>query len=333
MATNSLVYSNARAKAMENSLLTQEKITRLVFAENLDEGIRILYESNYGGGIAINSPYDFEVMLQAEIQAISAFLREAMPTGSGLECFLFKNDYHNAKAAMKAKYLRLEEAAFMLKPDGMMSGKKIVDDVKQDNYNDFYEPMQKAAREIDLAFAMGNRSARFIDITLDKALYSHMAAFLKKCKYADMKKYFASETDFKNISALLRTKKLGLDQKFFKEGFLEGGNIRLDEFTAIFDKEIEEIADALRYKDAAKFAAKAVSDVKNEGMVTFEADLDNFLQDIFKKNRNDLFGVAPIAGLFVAKNTEIKVVRMILVCLKNNIDKQIIKKRLREFYA
>ncbi len=65
MANNSLVYSNARVKAMENSFLTNEKIVRMAYADSLEEGIKILLESSYGGGILIEGN-DYETLLQAE---------------------------------------------------------------------------------------------------------------------------------------------------------------------------------------------------------------------------------------------------------------------------
>ena len=119
MANNSLVYSNARVKAMENSFLTNEKIVRMAYSDSLEEGIKILLESSYGGGILIEGN-DYETLLQAEDRRISEFMLDAMPKGVGMESFLIKNDYHNLKAIVKGKYMRLESIDFMLMPKGML---------------------------------------------------------------------------------------------------------------------------------------------------------------------------------------------------------------------
>ncbi|MDE5911747.1 MAG: V-type ATPase subunit, partial [Clostridia bacterium] len=68
-------------------------------------------------------------------------------------------------------------------------------------------------------------------------------------------------------------------------------------------------------------------------MVAFERIWDNTLINIFKEGRNDIFTVAPIAGFYVAKKIEIKIVRMICILLKNDVDKDVIRDRLRELYA
>lgn len=71
----------------------------------------------------------------------------------------------------------------------------------------------------------------------------------------------------------------------------------------------------------------------NKALVEYEVLWDNYLLNIFKEDRADIFSVAPIAGFYVAKKIELKMVRMILTCLKNRADIKEIKARLRGFYA
>jgi vacuolar-type H+-ATPase subunit C/Vma6 len=73
--------------------------------------------------------------------------------------------------------------------------------------------------------------------------------------------------------------------------------------------------------------------LKTGDFVAFERIWDNTLLNIFKDERNDIFSVAPIAGFYVAKKIEIKIVRMICILLKNDVDKDVIRDRLRELYA
>ena len=68
-------------------------------------------------------------------------------------------------------------------------------------------------------------------------------------------------------------------------------------------------------------------------MVLFEKVADDILLDVFRKERNDMFSVAPIAGYYLAKCTELKVVNTVVSAIKNGIDKKLLAKRLRELYA
>ncbi|MBD5086127.1 MAG: hypothetical protein HDT32_01975 [Clostridiales bacterium] len=320
MANNSLVYSNARVKAMENSFLTNEKIVRMAYSDSLEEGIKILQENSYGGGVVIEGN-DYESLLQAEDKRISEFMLDAMPKGVGMESFLIKNDYHNLKAIVKGKYMRLDSIDFMLMPKGMIDIAEMREKVLSDDYSALSPTMSKAIEDIDFARANGNTSPRFIDVTLDKACYNEIMATLAKAKNSAIKTYWQTNIDLSNVSAYMRCKKIDAFD-VFKESFIEGGLLE----RRFFDGDIVE---KLAYSEYSKFAEA----LREGDMVAFERQWDNALINIFKEKRNDIFSIAPIAGFYVAKKIEIKIVRMICILLKNDVDKEIIKARLRELYA
>ena len=320
MANNSLVYSNARVKAMENSFLTNEKIVRMSYSDSLEEGIKILQESSYGGGVAIDGN-DYESLLQAEDRRVSEFMLDAMPKGVGMESFLIKNDYHNLKAIVKGKYMRLDSVDFMLMPKGLLDIEDLREKVLSDDYSSLSQIMGKAIEDIDFARANGNTSPRFIDMTLDKACYEEIMAMLKKTKNSAIKTYWQTNIDLSNISCYVRCKRID-SPEIFKESFIDGG--LLDK--SFFDGDI---VDKLAYSAYSKFGEA----LRENDMVAFERQWDNALLDIFKEKRNDIFSIAPIAGFHVAKKIEIKIVRMICILLKNDVEKEIIKARLRELYA
>lgn len=319
MANNSLVYSNARVKAMENSFLTNEKIVRMAYADSLEEGIKILLESSYGGGILIEGN-DYETLLQAEDRRISEFMLDAMPKGVGMESFLIKNDYHNLKAIVKGKYMRLESVDFMLMSKGMLDIQEMREKTLADDYSAFSEIMRKALETIDSARANGNTSPRFIDSTLDKACYKEIVATFKKCD-SSIKKYWQTNIDLSNISTYVRCKKIDAPE-IFKECFIDGGALDASFFQT-------DVAEKLAYTSYSRFSEA----LRADDMIAFEREWDNALLGIFKEKRNDIFSVAPIAGFYTAKKIEIKIVRMICILLKNDVDKDIIKARLRELYA
>lgn len=323
MAKNSLVYSNARVKALENTFLTNEKIVRMAYSDDLEDGIKVLLESSYGGGLAVDAK-DYDKILQAEDEKVSEFVFDAMPEGQGMETFAIRADYHNLKAIVKGKYMRLDDIDFMLTPKGKLDPKEIKDMICADDYSALTERMKKALLTIDSARADGNTSPRFIDLTLDKACYIDIMATLKKAKNKFMTAYWQTNIDMMNLSSFVRASKSG-NVDLFKESFIEGG--RLD--IAFFNGELQGVLDKLPYSHYPQIAEA----LRSDDMVSFERIWDNTLINIFKEGRNDIFSVAPIAGFYVAKKIEIKIVRMICILLKNDVDKDVIRDRLRELYA
>lgn len=329
MANNSLVYTNARVKTLENTLLSSEKLTRLSSCESLDDGIKILIESGYGGSIAAETN-DFEVILQAEDKKLCDFLKEAMPKNSGLESFLIKNDYHNAKALTKAKYLRLDDAEFMLCPKGLLEIEVLKEKIFADSYSSFSPIMQKALSTIDNQIANGDKSPRMIDCVVDIAMYKEIMQIVGASKVASVIKYWKTNIDFCNISNFVRCKNIDAEFSFFEQNFILAGSWDKAFFESAYSQPLSEFIEKLRYSEYASVVLEALT---QKDMTLFEKNWDNYCQQIFSKDKNDIFSVAPIAGFFVAKKIEIKVVRMILILLKIKADKTLIKQRLREFYA
>jgi V/A-type H+-transporting ATPase subunit C len=68
-------------------------------------------------------------------------------------------------------------------------------------------------------------------------------------------------------------------------------------------------------------------------MTEFDTARDNHILNIFKENKHDMFSVAPVMGYYLAKMNEIKVIRVVLVCIKNKVPQKEINKRLRLMYA
>ncbi|MDE6885314.1 MAG: V-type ATPase subunit, partial [Clostridia bacterium] len=267
---------------------------------------------------------DYDALLQTEDARVSEFVLEAMPSGQGMESFVVKNDYHNLKAIVKGKYMRLDDVDFMLMPKGSFDPKEVKDMVYADDYSVLTDLQKTALLEIDSARANGNTSPRFIDLTLDKACYKEIMSSLKKVKNKFMPKYWQTNIDMMNISCFVRACN-ACDKTLFDESFIDGGKLEKRFFTG----ELSGVLDKLTYTSYPQIAEA----LKTGDFVAFERIWDNTLLNIFKDERNDIFSVAPIAGFYVAKKIEIKIVRMICILLKNDVDKDVIRDRLRELYA
>ena len=332
-AGNNLIFSNSRVKALENTLLTEDKITRMAFSDNLEDGIRILYESGYAGGMTIDNINSFESLIEREKEIVTAFFRETMIAGSGMEAFLKEEDYHNAKALMKLKYMHKDVEDGVLAEQGNIEIDELREAIMNDNYDGLPNVMATALLEIDNIFASDKHSPRVIDTILDKAMYKDSLAVAKKGKVKTIIEYFVSKVDLTNILTLLRCKNID-DISLFRENFIEGGSYEYSTLAELFDENLDVIGEKLRYGAYRDIIVSSFEDIKAKGtLVKFEAMIDSYLMKIFRRDKGDIFTVAPLIGFFIAKKIEVKMVRLILVSLKNNVPKETIKERLREFYA
>ena len=332
-ANNNLVFSNSRVKSLENTLLTEEKITRMAFSDTLEDGIRILYESGYAGGMTIDNPNNFETLIEREKEIVTSFFRETMVSGCGMEAFLKEEDYHNAKAAEKLKYMHMDDEEGVFGESGNIDVDDLKSVIMDDNYSSLPKPMADALIEIDNIFVTDNRSPRVIDTLLDKAMYRDSLAVAKKGKVKTIIEYFVAKIDLINILTLLRCKNID-DVSLFKENYIDGGTYEYDYLASLFDESLDVIEDKLRYGAYRDIIVASFEDIKStHSLVRLEAMIDSYLMKIWRRDKGDIFTVSPLIGFFIAKKIEVKMVRLILVSLKNGVSKDKIKERLREFYA
>ncbi len=322
-----LVYINSIARSLENSLLGSEKITRMVFADSYEDGMKVLAESGFGGGMTDGG---HEAMIAAEDDKLSRFMSE-VNFGHGIDSFGVRGDYHNAKVFAKSKYARIDDVSAMLAPAGKQNISELKDKIFKDDYSSLPKLMADALKDIDVAFASGKRSPKYIDERLDKAMYADALDIARKGKSDSIIKYWQIEIDYANVSDYLRCKFAGKSLSYMKSGLIEGGSIDKDIFADMYDEPEDAFIDKMKFTCVADGIAEFTGG--NRSFARLEACKDNAQLNIFKRDRYDMFGVAPVAGYYIAKKTELKAVRMIAVLLKINADKSLIKERLREFYA
>jgi vacuolar-type H+-ATPase subunit C/Vma6 len=138
--------------------------------------------------------------------------------------------------------------------------------------------------------------------------------------------YFKVLTDLTNILTFLRTIKIEAGYEFFESNFVEGGSLTLEFFAKLDDKEkLEKELKGTEYRDF-------YDSVKDADFASYETEQDNYLLKIFATKKADMLSAAPIVGYYLGKLNEIKIVRVILVCKKNNVPKVEMEKRIRQLY-
>lgn len=321
-----LIFANARAKAKEAALLSEERLFRMMECKDIEDAVRILIEVSYAGGMVADGN-SFYSLLAEEERIVTAFVREVAPANIGFECFFLRNDYHNIKSLFKAKYGAIEDISPLILPDGNYSYMQIKEWFDADKLH-FSPYAAEAAKAINRAFETGNGSPRLIDVELDKAMYKDIAEHLKIVSDKYILQYFKNFIDSTNILTFLRVVKIKGKFTFFAENFVEGGSLTLKQFSELNMEEtkLNKLLSGTVYKE---FLEK----ISDNDLSRYETVRDNYLLKIFSVNKSDMFSVAPIVGYYLAKLNEIKVIRVVLVCIKNKVAVEEMKKRVRLLYA
>lgn len=321
-----LIFANARAKAKEENLLHEDRLLRMMECKTLKDAVRILVEANYGGGKVIDDENDFEKLLFEEHRLVTQFVKEASPKDIGFECFFLRNDYHNLKALLKAEYGGIEDISPMIVPDGLYTLGQLKDMVESGKAD--IPVLQEGLNTIKKRFEVGAGNPRLIDTIIDRAMFEDIVKRLEKCDDI-VKKYFKALIDTTNILSFLRAYRISGKMSFFAADFIEGGDIDIKVFQDSYQDPMNRLPLALRGMPYHEIMAR----LDIEDLSAFETAQDNYLLKMFSDSKSDMFSVAPIIGYYLAKLNELKVIRVVLVCIKNNVEKSEMKKRVRKLYA
>lgn len=319
------IYANARAIALQNTLIGIDRLNRMIECSSKEEALKILNEVNFGDGVSSDGG-DFELIISTEEDKFSQFIRENSPSENFKKYLLIGNDYHNAEVFLRSKYLK-SDVSNMVVSDGFINAEKLKDDILSDNYSSFSKNLQSALIEADNLFVFGNPDGKSISSIFKKALYSELFEIASKEKL--LKKLFSVKADAVNISICFRTR----DYSQAKEMFVKGGTLDETALKGLCEDTVENLKDKIKFSENRKLIEIAIEDFsKGTTLTEFEKVADGYSLALLKERKYDVDGYRPFMLYAFYKRAEIKNVRIILSCIDNGIDKNEIKSRVRETY-
>jgi len=320
------VYSNARAKALENYLLGKERLNRMAESENAEDALRILSEVNFGDGITLDNTNDFERLIDVEREKLFDFIREVAPSEDLKKYFLLKNDFHNAEAGIKAKYLKIDETK-MTVSNGLIDKDLLKEKILIDEYKDFPEEMANALLKCDEAFVSGKANGAFVGRIFKQAYYSELSKCASKNKA--LKELFAVKVDCVNIGTAMRSR----DFEVTKSSMVFGGSLKEDDLKFLCEESFEVIKERFKFHKLANIIEAAATAASSEKPLSdFETLADGYALSYLKKFKYSSDGVYPFLLYVFYKLAELDNVRIILVGLLSGHSSIEIKGRLRESY-
>lgn len=327
------IYSVARIRAIEKRLLDKIKFDRMVESKSADESLKVLLEAGYGNaGSDVKSIFEYENILKEEHKKVYSLLNELAPEQEVINMFLLTNDYHNVKVILKAEFSD-QDATPILVESGSIPVSELKLMIKDRNMSKMPPIMRKAVEEAIDTYSRTS-DPQIIDLILDKASYTHMKSIVASLDNKFLNELVVILIDLTNINIFLRVKNLKKSWDFLQKVLVPGGHIDSKVFILNFDAPLETFAEALKFTQYGSLVEDGIDSLKKTGSLTkFEKLSDNFRTSYIKKAKFITFGIEPLIGYLMAKETEIKNARIIMVGKINNISNDVIRERLRESYV
>lgn len=348
-------YAAGRIRSLELKLMNNSQINRLFEARTITEIQRLMQECGYEAG-------EPEAALSMETEAVYELILEIMPDGGYAEALLLFHDTQNLKAILKhlsvnwikgenpsgqhdeeasvnqavkspasVRHLdfrqveRLMLSPSLVEPEELF---KAVRDQKPENIPEWmYDLAMEAAERYRQTYDIS-----VIDLIIDRTAYERATCIAKELGNRWFIDYFILKRDLINLESLLRCKALGIGRAYFEQCLLPDGQIDKNTWLRYFDANYDAWAVELK-KTALSDFLEIASQYGQPGSATRFGQLaDQKIMEHLRKALHVLSGPEIPLAYLLARELEIKNIRIALTCLRNNIPSARARDMARESY-
>ena len=199
--------------------------------------------------------------------------------------------------------------------------------VREKDFQALPENMREAAREaVDTLLHSGD--GQLCDVIIDRAALEAILEAGNRSKAAIIRDYAESTVAVANIKIAVRCCKTGKSLEFMKRAMAPCKTLNVERLAHAALAGMDSI---MEYLSGAGYAEAA--DAIKESPSAFERWCDNRIIETIKPQKTNPFSVGPLVAYVIARQNEIKTVRIILTCKQNGLSDDSIRERVREMYV
>lgn len=327
MRERDFAYAVARIRVLENKLLDNGQFERLANAVDLSEAIAFLGETDYNASLVnLTNPQQFEVALDGELERVIRLVLELSDSAPEIKVFVHRYDLENMKRILKETELKPEKLSRL----GFWSPEWLLDKLETGDYGELPAEFAQGLQEATRAYK-DTGDVQEIDCILDQAWFNLGYRVLKNGISKLLFKWWISMIDLTNLRSFVRLRTIGLQFSDFARFFIENGSWLQDEFRNLWDQPVDKLLIWLGNTNYAHLLNQGTRSLNS--LTVLERECDDFLTEMIGQAKFISLGIEPLVGYLIAKEIEIKILRVILVGKNNQISNSNIKERLRRAYA
>jgi V/A-type H+-transporting ATPase subunit C len=328
------IYAVSRIRVKEQSLLTDSDISAMIPMKTEDEVLDYLQSKGWGADAGKNS----SAILAAEEERTLAAMEDLGLDEETKKILSYPKMFHNLKTGiLEVTTAESPGRAYYDLPD---FGKGNVRNILERNaFDELPEALQSVAPAA-LEIMLKTRDAQMCDTVVDRACLETMSDAAKHSKNRLLQQYLELTVALTDIRIAVRASRMGKSEDYLRKALANTALLDVKELTrAASDAgahperaDDAEGGNALyRYLEHAGFSA-AVESLKISP-AAFERWCDNALIDLIRPMRTVNESVGPVLAYYLARENEIKTVRIILTAKANGFPDEVIEERVRKMYV
>ena len=323
MGNTKYTYAVARIRALEVSLFSDAVIEQLLACRTAEEGLQFIVEKGWGDSSTQDS---IDAVLKREEEKAWEVIKDVAPDVSVFDVLSYAKLYHNLKAAIKEVCTETRNPNIFY-GDCVLSGEEMLRIVENREFSSLPYNMGNIAQE---AFdtLLHTRDGQLCDIMIDRAALDAIYAAGKRSVEPIIEDYANTTVAIADIKIAVRSQKTGKSGDFMRSAMAVCDGINVEQLIRAALAGEDEIA---QYLEGTAYAGGA--DALRESSSAFERWCDNRMIETLKPQKYETFSVGPLLGYLIARQTEIKTVRIILNGKQNGFSEEAIRERIREMYV
>lgn len=316
-------YAVARIRALELALFSNSTIDQLIACGNYEQCLQFLEEKGWGDN---ETSGNAEAILTREEEKMWKIVEELKVGMEHFDVLSYSKLFHNLKAAIKAVCTEdMDRHVFY--DDVSISGEEMLELVRTKDFQSLPQNMRQAAEEAyDTLLHTGD--GQLCDVIIDRAALDAIYDAGKRAKDEIIRDYAESTVAVADIKIAVRSQKTAKSMDFMKRAMAECESIDTDRLAKAALGGMDAIREYLLGTSYAE-GAEALS----ESPSAFERWCDNRIIQTIRPQKYNAFTIGPIIAYVLARQNEIKTVRIILSGKLNDLPEDSIRERVREMYV
>ncbi len=357
-------YVVGRVRALENRMIDQARLNRMIDAEGPEELARILSETEYSLSRDLG-PTQYEEIIDGELTRVHSLIEGVSPDPVLTGVFRARHDFHNMKAHLKARLARrdrgvvvgegsgvtrlgrLDPARLAAIADALVTGSHDVQaepDLEQEQERERLSPRRladdlegavaEAARRGVLAYETNGRDPQYVDLVLDRESFEYFYHVARSRRADFLMGLVQTMADLTNILICMRLRLIGKPADFARDALLPRGSLDTEELLAVYSEPDDAFWSFFKRTRYDRLVEEALAAWRGRGSLTaFERVVQAGLAREAAVGGMVDMGYEPVLAYLMAREAEADILRRIFVGKTNRLPAEVIRERLCGVYA
>lgn len=330
---NEYIYSSARFRVKELSLIGDERTRRLLEAQTPERCAQVLSEF---GVKLVTDPQSNRLLreetLSLRLKAAYEELLADCPDARFLKLWLYPYDCNNIKAAIKCRHRGVDPAELLF-DFGTIDLGDILYMAEQGDFEKLPAPFASAATEAMAAFSKTS-NPQWVDLILDRACYAAMLDEARASGVALAVRLVERKIDLTNLLILVRLLRMHAGEGgrgMLQNAWIAGGTLTLNDFAPYYDAGEAALWEKLTYSDFRPLALAV--DGAEATLTEVERAADNYFMALVREAKTYPYGAEVLLGYLLACEYESRNLRIILAAFEAGLPVQTVEERIRDCYV